>query len=108
MQLSVNTGDTLFWEMEWGDDILGDLEEDGSEVLIDNQFFNIGLEADSVVIVVTLLATSPATCPFEDDTITVTVLPGLGPEDFGDLTLCPDSMIATPTSLKLSASIIGK
>ena len=95
VQLSVNTGDTLFWEMEWGDDILGDLEEDGSEVLIDNQFFNVGLEADSVVIVVTLLATSPATCPFEDDTITVTVLPGLGPEDFDDLTLCPDSMIAT-------------
>ena len=54
-----------------------EVEAFGSEVLLDNQFFNTGTSPADVVFTVTVInALNSAICAFTDEVVTVTVLPG--------------------------------
>ena len=92
IQLSVNTNDVLMWSAEYGDDIEGETETEGSDVLIDNQLFNTGDVAQDVVFTVHLDSAAQDICPYEVEVVTVTVLPGLSPLDLPDLTLLQDAV----------------
>jgi gliding motility-associated-like protein len=105
VELFLNTDDTLFWTSTWDPEIVGQVEAFGSEVLLDNQFFNTGLNPADVVFTVTVVnALNTNICPFEDEIVTVTVLPGLTPEQFSDVTLCPGE-IAAPVALPAIADV---
>ena len=105
VELFLNTDDTLFWTSTWDAAIVGDVEAFGSEVLLDNQFFNTGLNPADVVFEVTVVnALNTNICPFVDEIVTVTVLPGLTPEQFPDVTLCPGEM-AAPVALPAIADV---
>ena len=90
VELFLNTDDTLFWTSTWDPAIVGDVEAFGTEVLLDNQFFNTGLTPADVVFTVSVVnALNSDICFFEEEIVTVTILPGLSPEEFENDTLCP-------------------
>ena len=90
--LSLNTNDTLFWTSVADPDIV-EGDQFGSEVLILDQLFNTGEANAEIVYTIGILEVLEEKCPWDEVDVTVTVLPGLSPEEFEDEVLCPGDAV---------------